>query len=107
MRKKNLFYYLLLTFHVAVVVADGIITRFLIMNRLGVEANPFLQEWVKSDMLLIVKLVGATVAAFILWRIHKRKPMLALIFTYLFIVIYALLILWNLITFYITVKPTI
>ena len=99
---KNWFFYLLLTFLVALVVADGTIIRFLVMHRLGVEANPFLQEWVESDLLLILKLAGAGSAAFILWRVYLRKPKIAWIVTSIFIAVYALLILWNLTAFFIT-----
>ena len=38
---KNKYFYLLLVLMVALVVADGMVTRFIIMNRLGVEANYF------------------------------------------------------------------
>ncbi len=98
---KNRFFYLLLTFLVALVVADGTITRFLVMHRLGVEANPFLQEWVESDLLLILKLAGAGSAAFILWRVYKRIPNVAWTITSIFIALYTLLILWNLTAFFI------
>jgi phosphoglycerol transferase MdoB-like AlkP superfamily enzyme len=99
---KNRFYILMLTFLVALVVADGTITRFLIKNQLGVEANPFLKEWVKSDILLLLKLVGATASAFILWYVYKRSPKLAWVITWFLIVVYVSLILWNLVAFYIT-----
>jgi hypothetical protein len=99
---KKRSFFLLLALLVALVVVDGVITRFLVMNQLGVEANPFLKHWVKSDMLLIIKLVGATAAAFILWRIFQRKPKLAWVTTSVFIALYALLILWNIVVFYIS-----
>jgi len=102
MRLNNRFFYLLLIVLVALVVADGVITRFLIMHQLGVEANPFLKAWVRSDLLLVLKLAGAAVAAFILWRIYKMRPKVALVATLIFTAAYALLIIWNIIVFYIS-----
>jgi hypothetical protein len=99
--KKRTFF-MLLALLIALVVVDGVITRVLIMDQLGVEANPFLKQWVKSDMLLIIKLAGATMASVILWRIFQRKPKLAWITTSVFIVLYTLVIFWNIAVFYIS-----
>jgi hypothetical protein len=99
---KKRFFFMLLALLIALVVVDGVITRVLIMDQLGVEANPFLKQWVKSDMLLIIKLAGATMASVILWRIFQRKPKLAWITTSVFIALYTLLILWNIAVFYIS-----
>ena len=101
MRNNRRFFPLMLVLLVALVVVDGVTTRFLVMHQLGIEANPFLKEWVQSDILLVIKLVGATLAVFILWFLYKTKPRMAWITTSIFIVIYALLILWNIIVFYI------
>jgi len=95
------FFLLMLVLLVGVVVADGVVTRFLITHQLGLEANPFLKVWIKNDLLLLIKLVGATLAALILWIVYQRKPMLAWITTSIFIAIYALLVLWNITVYYI------
>jgi hypothetical protein len=65
-RNNRHFFLLLLVFLVALVLADGAVTRFLVNNGLGSEANPFLKMWVKSDLLFVIKLVGASLAACIL-----------------------------------------
>ena len=96
---SRLFYFLLVSL-VALVVADGTITRFLIINRLGIEFNPFLQAWVESDTLLLLKLAGASIAAFMLWRVSKKYPKLTVIVTIGFIVFYVVIILWNLFVFF-------
>lgn len=95
----RLFYFLLVSL-VALVVADGTITRFLIIHRLGIEFNPFLQAWVESDTLLLLKLSGASIAAFMLWRVSKKYPKLTVIVTIGFIVFYLVIILWNLFVFF-------
>jgi hypothetical protein len=96
---SRLFYFLLVSL-VALVVADGTITRFLIIHRLGIEFNPFLQAWVESDTLLLLKLSGSAIAAFMLWRVSKKYPKLTLIVTSSFIVFYSVIILWNLFVFF-------
>jgi hypothetical protein len=70
-RNNRHFFFLLLAFLVALVLADGVVTRFLVNNGLGSEANPFLKMWVKSDLLFVIKLVGASLAACILWILYR------------------------------------
>lgn len=97
---KNKYFYLLLVLLVGLVVADGLVTRFVIKNSLGAEANPFLQEWVQSDSLLIIKLAGSIIAALILWRFYRRSQKTGWILTSIFVAVYSILIIWNIIAFY-------
>ena len=97
------FFRLMLVLLVALVVADGTITRFLVKNDLGTEANPFLKNWVGSELLLVLKLGGAALAAFLLWLMYKKRPLLAWWSTAFSIVVYVLLILWNLVGFFLTI----
>jgi Domain of unknown function (DUF5658) len=100
LNKNSRLFYFLLTSLVALVVADGIITRFLVINNLGTELNPFLQTWVESDTLLLLKLAGSAIAAFMLWRVSKKYPRLTLIVTISCIVFYMFIIIWNLYVFF-------
>jgi len=100
-RNNRHFFLLLLVFLVALVLADGVVTRFLVNNGLGSEANPFLKMWVKSDLLFVIKLVGASLAALILWTLYRTKPKMAWITASIFVGAYALVIIWNIIVFYI------
>jgi hypothetical protein len=80
------------------VVADGVITEFLVSRGFGFEANPFLQFWVQNNYFLILKLVGGVLAALLLWDIHKRHAATAF-FTSVFLVIsYTAIVFWNLFT---------
>ena len=106
-KDKNRLFYLLLVSLVGLVVADGIITRFIIKNRLGVEANPVLQEWVQSDTLLIIKLAGSGLAALILWRLYLKSHRIAWILTSFFAVLYSGLVIWNIIAFSIAARSGI
>ncbi len=78
------------------VTSDGLVTHFLVEGGLGREANPFLEPLVGGAGFLILKAVGATLCAFILWDIYKRYPRLALISTSCFVTFYAAIVLWNL-----------
>ena len=97
-RQKRIFYYLLITL-VALVVADGVITRTLIINDLAIESNPFLTTWAESDLLLILKLGGAGLAALILWLTAGRKPKASLVITSVFVAFYTGVLFWNLLVF--------
>ena len=87
---------LLLVILIVLVVSDGFISRFMVINRFGVEANPFLQGWVSEESFLVIKLLGALLAALLLWDIHKQNTRLAHISTVIFVVVYALIVSWNL-----------
>ena len=81
---------------VSAVIADGIITRFLVQNGFAKESNPFLQYWVYKDVFLDIKLWGGLLAAFYLWSIYKRNRTLAVAFSSLCLIVYTSIIFWNL-----------
>ncbi len=80
----------------AAIVADGVITRFLVHNSLASEGNPFLSSWVGDDMFLTLKLLGGFLAAVCLWFIYKRYPKLTIYCSSFFLVAYTFIIFWNL-----------
>lgn len=79
----------------ALVVADGVITQYLVMNNLGIEGNPFLTAWVHKDRFLYIKILGAIFSAIILWDIYKRWSKLAISASIVFVVIYTGIVYWN------------
>ena len=93
--------YRLLTL-IGLVVSDGLISQFLISNRLGSEGNPLLQNIINEGNFLVIKFLGALLCALILWDIHKTRPKVALISTSFFLVVYTGIVLWNLSIFFIT-----
>jgi hypothetical protein len=80
----------------AAIVADGVITRFLVHNGLAKEGNPFLEYWVVEDKLLSIKVFGGILAAIALWSIYLKRPRLSIVFTSIFLAGYVFIITWNL-----------
>jgi len=85
---------------IALVVADGLISRFLVTTGLAREGNPLLQVWIHDDLFLGIKLAGAFFAALALWSIHKSHPNLSFIITLCFVVFYTGLVFWSLLIFW-------
>ena len=80
----------------AAVVADGIITKFLIENGFAREGNPFLTYWVVDDKFLLFKILGGLLVALYLWNINRRHPRVSICFSSLFLTGYVFIIIWNL-----------
>ena len=80
----------------AAIVADGIITRFLVHNGFASEGNPFLEYWVVEDKLLLVKILGGILAVIYLRHMHQRHPGLTVNLCSIFLAGYIFIIVWNL-----------
>lgn len=85
----------LLAVLVAFVILDGVVTEMLIARGLARESNPFLQPIVGQSGFLLLKTVGALVAAFILWDIQRHWHKLGVIATWVAVSAYGLIVLWN------------
>ncbi len=80
----------------AAIVADGVITEFLVLNGFAYEGNPFLQFWVGKDVFLTIKLLGGLLAILYLWNIYRRNTKLAICCSSLFLTAYTFIIYSNL-----------
>ncbi len=80
----------------ACIMADGIITRFLVLNGLAIEGNPFLRPWVPEDTFLTIKLLGGMLATMYLWSIYRRHPRLSIVFSSILLAVYTFIVFWNL-----------
>ena len=80
----------------ALVVADGLISNFLMTHGLAREWNPYLQTLVTDDSFLLIKVVGALICTLILWDIYKKQPQIAMIGTVCITILYTGLLYWNL-----------
>jgi len=86
-----------------IIVADGLITQFLVTGGYGSEANPFLRAWVSHGGFLAIKVSGAFLATLLLWINYNVKPRLVYTITVIFLVFYTTIVLWNLFVFLFTV----
>jgi len=91
---NNKMKYLLITL-VAFVILDGLLTELLLDRGVAWESNPFLQPLVGDVGFMILKVVGAALCAFILWDIYKRFPRVAVIATWIAVVGYGVIVVWN------------
>lgn len=81
---------------VVLVVADGLISNFIVRRGLGREGNPFLESMVGQTSFLSIKLLGALIGAMILWKVFSRHPKLGMASIIFFVVAYTLILWWNL-----------
>ena len=80
----------------SLIVADGLLTRFLVTNGYGVEGNPFLQAWVRQELFLAIKVSGAFLATLLLWIKYNKEPKLTYIIAVVSLVFYTSIVFWNL-----------
>ena len=92
-RKRTMFW--LLGILVAFVILDGVITEMLLAHGIAREGNPFLAPLVGQAGFMVLKSVGALVAAFILWDIYRHWPKLAVTATWVAVGAYGIIVLWN------------
>jgi len=85
----------------ALVVADGLISNFLVTHGLAREWNPYLQTLVIDDNFLLIKVAGVLLCTLILWDIYKKQPQIAMIGTLYIVALYTLIVYWNLGVFFI------
>ena len=77
------------------VVADGLITNYLVNNNLAREANYLLSDFAGTSSLIVMKIVGGLVVILLLWHISTKKYTLAKVASSLFVVSYGLIVSWN------------
>ena len=99
---RNTFYALF-----CVIVADGLITQFLVTGGYGWEANPFLRAWVGQDAFLAIKVSGAFLATLLLWIRYNARPRLVYTVTVVFLAFYTIVLFWNLFVFLLTATQPI
>lgn len=79
----------------SLVVADGIISQFLIKSGIGQEGNPFLKTIVTEGNFLIIKMCGAIVCVLVLWNMARRVPRLIFIVSVSLVSLYTAILFWN------------
>jgi hypothetical protein len=81
------------------IVADGLITEFLVTGGLALEKNPLLQAWVGQDSFLILKASGAFLVTVFIWIRYEANPKLMFAITTAALTLYTTIILWNILVF--------
>ena len=87
---------ILLASLVCAVVADGIITNYLVSTGRAFEGNPFLQFWVGHDDFLTIKFLGGLLASLYLWSMFRRNSDLSIGLSSLCLIAYTFILFWNL-----------
>jgi hypothetical protein len=87
--------YMLLLALFVLVVADGLITSFLVNNGLAGEGNPLLRGWVDQWYFPLAKTLAALFCGVIIWDMHRRWPKLAILSSISFVIFYGMIVLWN------------
>jgi hypothetical protein len=85
-----------------IIIADGLITKFLVVGGYALEVNPFLRAWVSQELFLAIKISGAFLATLLLWIKYNVKPRLVYTITVVFLAFYTAVVFWNLFAFLFT-----
>lgn len=81
------------------IAADGIISTYLVRQGLAQELNPFLKHLVAQDNFSLLKVAGALLSVFILWRLYKKRPYMSAVITLSTFIVYTGIVYWNLLVF--------
>ena len=92
-RRKKIFY--LLVALVSFVIIDGILTEFLIGGGKAWEANAFLAPMIGSVGFMLLKIFGSMFCALVLWDVSIRHKKIAEIATWIAVIGYAGIVIWN------------
>ena len=80
----------------AAIVADGLLTRFLITGGYGSEMNPLLQSVVATEAFLPLKISGGFLATAFLWIKYNAAPKRVHIVIVVALAFYTAIVYWNL-----------
>jgi hypothetical protein len=80
---------------VCFVILDGLLTQYLVPSGAATEANSFLAPMVGKSSFMIIKIVGSLICALILYDVYRRYPKAGLIATWVAVIGYGIIVLWN------------
>jgi len=86
-----------------VIVADGLISQFLVTGGYGSEGNPLLMSWVGRESFLAIKIAAAFLVTLFLWIKYNSNPRLVYMVAVVALGFYTIIVYWNLFVFLITV----
>ena len=82
-----------------IIVADGLISQFLVTGGYGSEGNPLLMSLVGGESFLGIKISGAFLATLFLWTKYNAKPRFVNTVAVTALVLYTAILFWNLLAF--------
>ena len=85
-----------------IIVTDGLISQFLVTGGYGSEGNPLLTTLVGRESFLGIKVSGAFLATSLLWIKYNSKPRLVYTIAVIALILYTILVYWNLFIFLFT-----
>ena len=85
-----------------IIVADGLISQFLVTGGYGSEINPLLMSWVGGESFLAIKISGAFLATLLLWTKYNTNPRLVNTVAVVALGFYTAIVYWNLFVFLFT-----
>ena len=85
-----------------IIVADGLISQFLVTGGYGSEGNPLLMSWVGGGSFLGIKISAAFLATLFLWIKYNARPRLVNTVAVAALAFYTAIVYWNLFAFLFT-----
>ncbi len=82
-----------------IIVADGLITEFLVTGGHGSEVNPLLAPLVGGESFLAIKISAAFLATLLLWIKYNTKPRFVYTIAVVALGLYTTIVYWNLSVF--------
>jgi len=80
----------------AAIVADGLLTEFLVTGGYGTEMNPLLQSLVGQELFLPIKISGGFLATSFLWIKYNAAPKRVHKVIVVALAVYTAIVYWNL-----------
>ena len=82
-----------------IIVADGLLSQFLVAGGYGSELNPLLMHLVGRESFLAIKISGAFLATLFLWIKYNASPRLVYTVAVVALGVYTIIVYWNLFVF--------
>lgn len=81
------------------IVADGLMSQFLVTGGFGSEGNPLLMSFVGGQLFLGIKIAAALLVTAFLWIKYNANPRLVYTVAVVALVFYTAIVYWNLLAF--------
>jgi len=82
-----------------IIVADGILTQFLVTGGYGLEANPLMAPLVGGESFISIKISAAFLATLFLWIKYNTRPRFVYTIAVVALGLYTTIVYWNLFAF--------